>query len=40
MGLLIHDLSPGEWKKISSDYNGWDIVTCGDDIHPCFGCSS
>ena len=40
MGLLIHDLSPEEWAKVSRDYNGWDIVTDNGNIRPCVGCFS
>ena len=40
MGLLIHDLSPEEWAKISREYDGWDIVTDNGGIRPCVGCFS
>ena len=40
MGLLIHDLSPEEWAKVSRDYDGWDIVTDNGNIRPCVGCFS
>ena len=40
MGLLIHDLSPEEWAKVSRDYDGWDIVTDNGSIRPCVGCFS
>ena len=40
MGLLIHDLSPEEWAKVSREYDGWDIVTDEGNIRPCVGCFS
>ena len=40
MGLLIHDLSPEEWAKVSRDYDGWDIVTDNGNTRPCVGCFS
>ena len=40
VGLLIHDLSPEEWEKVSSEYDGWDIVTDNGNIRPCAGCFS
>ena len=40
MDLVIHDLSPAEWDKISSGYSGCNIVTDNGDIHPCIGCFS
>lgn len=38
--LLIHDLDPAEWEKISRDYSGWNVVTDNGSIHPCTGCFS
>ena len=38
--LLIHDLDPAEWDRISGDYSGWNIVTDNGKIHPCTGCFS
>ncbi len=40
MGLLIHDLSPEEWTKVSREYDGWDIVSDNSSIRPCVGCFS
>ena len=40
VGLLIHDLSPEEWVKVSREYDGWDIVTDDGNIRPCVGCFS
>ena len=40
MGLLIHDLSPEEWAKVSRYYDGWDKVTYNGSIRPCVGCFS
>ena len=40
MGLLIHDLSPEEWAKVSREYDGWDKVTDEGNIRPCVGCFS
>ena len=40
VGLLIHDLSPEEWAKVSREYDGWDIVTDDGSIRPCVGCFS
>ena len=40
MDLVIHDLSPAEWDKISEDYAGWEIVTDNGNLHPCIGCFS
>lgn len=40
MGLLIHDLSPEEWAKVSRGYDGWDIVSDNGSIRPCAGCFS
>ena len=39
-GLLIHDLSPEEWAKVSNEYDGWDIVSDNGSIRPCVGCFS
>ena len=33
--LVIHDLDPAEWEKISGDYSGWNVVTDNGSIHPC-----
>ncbi len=38
--LVIHDLDPAEWEKISSDYSGWNTITDNGSIHPCTGCFS
>ena len=38
--LVIHDLSPAEWDKVSGEYSGWNIVTDNGSIHPCIGCFS
>ena len=38
--LVIHDLDPAEWEKISSDYSGWNTVADNGSIHPCTGCFS
>ena len=38
--LVIHDLDPAEWDRISGDYDGWNIVTDNGSIHPCIGCFS
>lgn len=38
--LVIHDLGPEEWEKISEEYSGWNIVTDNGNIHPCIGCFS
>ena len=38
MSLLIHDLSPDEWAKISQEYEGWDAVSGPDTPRPCVGC--
>lgn len=40
MGLLIHDLSPEGWAKVSREYDGWDIVSDNESIRPCVGCFS
>ena len=40
MDLVIHDLSPAEWDKISSDYAGWNVVADNGSMHPCIGCFS
>ena len=40
MNLLIHDLSAEEFSKISAEYEGWNVIACNDDIHPCIGCFS
>ena len=40
VGLLIHDLSPEEWAKVSREYDSWDIVTDNGSIRPCVGCFS
>lgn len=39
-GLVIHDLTPEEWEKISGDYAGWEVVSDNGDIRPCVGCFS
>ena len=38
--LVIHDLDPAEWDKISEEYSGWNVVTDNGSIHPCIGCFS
>ena len=38
--LVIHDLDPAEWEKISGDYAGWNVITDNGSIHPCIGCFS
>ena len=38
--LVIHDLDPAGWDKISSDYAGWNVVADNGSIHPCIGCFS
>ena len=38
MNLVIHDLSPEEWEKISRDYENWKIVSDRGTIRPCVGC--
>ena len=38
--LVIHDLDPAAWEKVSSDYAGWNVVTDNGSIHPCIGCFS
>ena len=40
MNLVIHDLSPAEWDKVSGDYAGWNVVTDNGNISPCIGCFS
>lgn len=38
MNLIIHDLDSREWKKVSGDYAGWNVVTDNGAMHPCNGC--
>ena len=38
--LIIHDLCPEEWEKISDKYINWNVVTDNGSIHPCIGCFS
>ena len=38
MNLLIHDLNEEEWKEISADYDGWEIISDNRTIKPCIGC--
>jgi multimeric flavodoxin WrbA len=38
MNLLIHDLNEEEWKEISADYDGWEIISDNGTIKPCVGC--
>ena len=38
MNLLIHDLNEEEWKEISADYSGWEIISDNGTIKPCVGC--
>ncbi|MBP5749843.1 MAG: flavodoxin family protein, partial [Firmicutes bacterium] len=38
MKLLIHDLSPAEWEKISDNYQDWTVVSDTGAIRPCIGC--
>lgn len=38
MNLIIHDLNTEEWNKVSSEYNGWEVVSYSDKIKPCAGC--
>ena len=40
MNLVIHDLSPAEWDKVSGDYAGWNVVADNGNISPCIGCFS
>ena len=37
MKLVIHDLKPEEWNKISFKYRGWKAIS-EKPIHPCNGC--
>ncbi len=38
--LVIQDLDTAAWEKISSDYDGWNVVSDNGSIHPCIGCFS
>lgn len=38
MNLVIHDLNEKEWSEISSDYEGWEVVSDNGNIGPCIGC--
>ena len=38
MNLLIHDLNDDEWKELSADYDGWEIISDNGSIKPCVGC--
>ncbi|MBR0461362.1 MAG: flavodoxin family protein [Erysipelotrichaceae bacterium] len=38
MKLVIHDLNDKEWKKISHEYENWEIVSDNGTILPCYGC--
>ena len=38
MGLVIHDLTPEEWERVSRDYDGWTVVSDRGTIRPCTGC--
>ena len=38
MNLLIHDLDQKEWNEVSSQYEGWEIISENSKIHPCCGC--
>ena len=38
MNLLIHDLSEEEFKEISEQYTGWEIMSDNGNIKPCVGC--
>lgn len=38
MKLLIHDLSEKEWNRVSSDYEGWTVISDNGTIRPCVGC--
>lgn len=40
VNLVIHDLDPAGWDKISGDYEGWNVVADNGSIHPCIGCFS
>ena len=40
MNLVIHDLSPERWARISRNYSGWNVVTDNGAMHPCIGCFS
>ena len=38
MNLLIHDLSPQQFSKISEDYQDWTVISDNGKIQPCLGC--
>ncbi len=38
MNLVIHDLLPMEWEKVSEHYAGWHIISDQGSIKPCNGC--
>lgn len=38
MKLLIHDMNSEEWNGISSEYEGWEIISDSGGIRPCVGC--
>ncbi|MBQ3292090.1 MAG: flavodoxin family protein [Mogibacterium sp.] len=40
MNLVIHDLKPEIWNKISEDYARWDVISDNGNIKPCIGCFS
>lgn len=40
MNLVIHDLNPEEWNKISEQYAGWSVISDEGTILPCTGCFS
>ena len=40
MKLLIHDLPADRWEQISSQYEGWQIISDNGNIRPCIGCFS
>ncbi|MBQ6384988.1 MAG: flavodoxin family protein [Lachnospiraceae bacterium] len=38
MNLVIHDMSPEEWSKISPSYAGCTVISDSGNIRPCVGC--
>lgn len=38
MSLVIHDLTPEEWRERGAAYEGWDVVADTGAIRPCVGC--
>ncbi len=38
MKLVIHDLTPEEWRRYGQAFDGWRVISDNGSIRPCVGC--